>query len=134
MTQQHRGGQDGCQRIGNALARDVRRRTVNRFIESRTTIAKGRTGQHPQRARQHRCFIGQDVSEHVSGDNHVEVSRAIDQVHGHGVDQYDVILNIGKLFGHHAGGDLSPQSAWLQNVCFVNTCQSVVATLRRFGS
>jgi hypothetical protein len=43
--------------------------------------------QQAQRAGQHRGLVGEDVAEHVLGDDHVEGARLGDQVHGHGIHQ-----------------------------------------------
>ncbi len=76
VTQQHRDAEDRAVRIRDALAGDVRRGAVDRLVQAALRVAERRRGQHAERARQHRGFVGEDVAEHVLGDQHVEVAAA----------------------------------------------------------
>ena len=44
--------------------------------------------EQPDRAGDHRRLVGEDVAEHVLGQQDVEVRRARDQLHGGVVDQH----------------------------------------------
>ena len=46
----HGGGQDHANRVGNALAGDLRRRTVDRLVEADAALAEAGGGQHAHRA------------------------------------------------------------------------------------
>src|SRR5687768_6246390 len=57
IAKHHRRGQDGRERIGDALARDVRRGAMDRLVQALAArIERGR-GQHPDRAREHRRLV-----------------------------------------------------------------------------
>ena len=49
----------------------------------------------PDRARDHRGLVGEDVAEHVLGQDHVEVAGARDQLHRGVVDQHVLELHAG---------------------------------------
>src|SRR3712207_7605472 len=51
-----------------------------------TTLFRSEGGGQAQRAGKLAGEVGQDVAEHVLGDEHVEVGRPAYQVDGHGVD------------------------------------------------
>ncbi len=74
-------GQDRADRVGDALAGDVRRRAVDRLVEAGAALAERRGRQHAQRAGQHRRLVGQDVAEHVLGDDDVEARGVGDEPH-----------------------------------------------------
>ena len=78
-----------------------------------------RRGQHPQRAGEHRCLVGEDVTEQVAGDHHVEVGGPGQQVHRHGVHQDDVVVEVRILGGDDLGGDPPPQPGHLEHVRLV---------------
>ena len=67
--------------------------------------------QHAQRAGEHRRLVGQDVAEHVLGDDHLEVARGGDQPHRGGVDEQVLELDVRELLGVDAGDDGAPQPA-----------------------
>src|SRR5690606_3971072 len=75
---------DGPDGVGDALARDVRSRAVDRLIQP-WTVTDARAGQEADGAGQHRGFIREDIAEHVARHHHVEARRVADQVHGRGV-------------------------------------------------
>ena len=107
--------------IGDALAGDVGRRAVDRFVQPARAVAERGRGQQAERAGQHRGLVGQDVAEHVLGDRHVEVARAADQVHRRRVDQHVLELHVGKLVAHRrASRDLAPQARGLEHVGLVD--------------
>ena len=67
--------QDLRERIGHALARDVRRRAVDGLVEALAVRVERGRRQHPDGAREHRGLVRQDVAEHVARDEHVELPR-----------------------------------------------------------
>ena len=53
----------------------------------------------PERAGEHRRLVGEDVAEHVLGDDHLEVARRGDQLHRGGVDEQVLELDVRELLG-----------------------------------
>ena len=78
--QQHRG------RVRLALPHDVRRGAVAR-LEHRMRVADVGRRRHAHAADETRGEIGQDVAEHVLGDQHVEIPRP---AHQRGAGRVDV--------------------------------------------
>ena len=77
VPQQHRRAQDGRVGIGDAASGDVGRRAVDGLVQAAAPACAERGGgQQAQRAGQHRGLVGEDVAEHVLGDDDVEVARA----------------------------------------------------------
>jgi hypothetical protein len=54
-------------------------------------------GQHPHRTRQHGGFVGQDVAEHVFGDDHIHPGGTGDQAHRSGIHQHVLQFDIRVL-------------------------------------
>ena len=133
MPQQHRCSQHRRQGIGNPLPGDVRGTAVNWLVQSRPRFAQRCRRKQAQRSRQHRTFVGQDVSEHVAGDDHVEVGGTADQVHRHRVDQDHVIFEIRVLLPDDPFGHLPPQPRHLQHVGLVNAGQLSAPPAGRLG-
>ena len=83
-------------------------------------VAERGAGQHPERARDHRRLVAEDVAEHVLGDDHVEVARRGDELH-RGVSTSSVLeLDVRVLLRRDAAHDLAPQAAGLEHVGLVD--------------
>src|SRR5690606_12228214 len=54
--------QDGGERVGKVLARDVGRGTVRRLVHALVVGVERGRGQHADRAGEHRGLVGQDVA------------------------------------------------------------------------
>ena len=65
-------------------------------------VAGHRRAGNTQAARQFRSFIGKNVTEHVAGDDTVELIRDAHQQRGHCVDNFFIELDIGIIFRHRA--------------------------------
>ena len=75
VPEQHRRAEDRADRIRDALAGDVGRRAVDRLVETARSVAERRAREEPERPGEHGRFVGEDVAEHVLGDDHVERPR-----------------------------------------------------------
>ena len=129
VAQHHRGRQDGRQRIGHALARDVRRRAVRGFVQALVVgVQRGRR-QHADRAGQHRGGVGQDVAEHVAGDDDVELLRRAHQLHRGVVDVHVLELDV-RVFLVHVGDDVAPELEGFQHVGLVDAGHALAALAR----
>src|SRR5476649_1749340 len=126
VTQHHRHRQNGRQRVGNAFASDVRRRTVARLVHAFVVGVQGRRRQHADGTGEHRGLVGQDVAEQVVGNDHVELLRCAHQLHGGVVDvhvaQFDFRVILGHLLDH-----FTPQLAGRQHVGLVHRAQLFAA-------
>ena len=61
------------------------------------------------RARNHRCLVGEDVAEHVLGQQDVELRGTRDQLHGGVVDERVLEAHAGVV-GRDALDRLAPQA------------------------
>ena len=93
---------------------------MNRFVESVGSLTERGGGQQAERSGDHGGFVGQDVAEHVLGEQHVERRGTPDQVHRGGVDEHVLELHLRKLLAQHALDDCSPQPGRLQDVRLVH--------------
>ena len=102
VAQHHREGQNAGERVGDALAGDVRRAAVHRLVERLAPAARvGRAergrGQHAERARQHRRAIRQHVAEQIAGDDDVELLRLAHELHRAIIGVHERQLDIGVI-------------------------------------
>ena len=76
--------------------------------------------QHSDRTGHHTCLIGKDISEHILGQDDIELFRVTHQLHGTVVYQHMLQCDIRVIFCNvfHNG---SPQSGRIQNVCLIHT-------------
>ncbi len=77
--------------------------------DSGAALPQARRRQHAERAGEHRGFVGEDVAEHVLGDDHVEAARAGDELHRGVVDEHVVEGDVGVV-GVDLGDDLAPEA------------------------
>ena len=70
---------------------------------SRVDVARGR---HPEAALEGRREVRHDVSEHVVGDDDLELARILDDLHAEGVDVERRRLDVGELPGNVGEGPL----------------------------
>ncbi len=85
VIQHHGGCQHQGNRVGNALARDVRRGAMHSF-EDGGMFADVGTRRHAETTHQSGDFVRKNVAEQVGRHQHVELPRVHDQFHGAGVD------------------------------------------------
>ena len=128
---QHQGdAQYGAAGVGDAAPRDIGRRAVDGFVEPTPTVAERGGRQHPERACEHRSFVGEDVTEQVLGEHHIEVPRAAQQMHRRRVDQHVFERDGRELVLQHPAAHLAPQPRGLEDVRLVDLCD-LAATRRR---
>ena len=138
MTQKHRDAGNRTNRIRDSPPGDVRSGAVNRLIESGRRVpavaldarAERRRGQKPNRSGEHGCLVGEDIAEHVFGDDHVERCRALQQMHRARVDEQMLEHERREFLRNHSHGHLPPQPRRLQDVRLVDRCE-LAATFER---
>src|ERR1035437_8913713 len=123
---QHQGDrEDGAERIGDVLAGDVGSRSMDGFVETdRASDAGG--GEQAERSHDPANLIGEDVAEHVFGEDDVELGRPEDERHGSRVHVHVGELDIGEIAGD-ASDDLAPETRTLQNIRLVDGEQAPAA-------
>ena len=102
MANHHGARPDLADRIGDALARDVRGRTMDRLehrgiLALRVDVARRR---HADRAGERRAEVGEDVAEQVGADHHVEPVRVAHEMRRQDVDVILVRLDVRVLLAH----------------------------------
>src|SRR2546425_7370707 len=75
MPQHHGCGQNRSKRIGHVLTRDPRSRAVYRLKHRRLTGMNVPARRHAQTTLEPRSQIGNDVAEHVVGDDDIKLPR-----------------------------------------------------------
>ena len=133
IAQRHAVAGDGGDGVGEALAGDVGGRAVHRLVErlALAGLGVGRTergrGQHADGARQHRRLVGEHVAEQVVAHDHVELLGVAHQLHGAGIGQDVLQLDVLELLGVHRGDHLVPQHAGAHDVALLGRVHLVVA-------
>ena len=127
VAQQHSARENLGQRIGNALARDVGSRAARRLEEPEGAFGKRGRGKHAERPGDGASLVGEDVSEEIGTEHHVELARVAHQLHG-GVVHVEVIeLHVRELVLVNPNHRLAPQHRDGQHVGFVNGGDVVAA-------
>ena len=106
---------------------------MDRLVKALPAHVERRRRQHADRAREHRRFVGQDVTEEVAGDNHVELLRRPDELHRGVVDVHVRELDIGIL-RRHSGDDFAPQDRGVEHVGLVDRAELLAAAARGLES
>ncbi len=102
---------------------------MHRLIEPPPGFADGGGRQHADGPGQHRRGVREDVAEDVAGDDHVEVARAADEMHGRRIDIEMRELHIGVIapdLAHH----LAPERHCLQHIGLVHGTDLAAAAAR----
>ncbi len=80
---EHEGhGENLCERVSNTLACDVRSGATCRFIETEGTFGDRSGREEAHGTGEHCAFVGEDVAEEVRAEEHVEFTRALEELHG----------------------------------------------------
>ncbi len=121
MVEHHRRGEQQGRGIGETLAGDVRRRAVD-CLEDGGVFANVGARRHSETAHQSGDFVGQDIAEQVGRDDHVELPRVEHQLHGAGVNDALVHLDLPAiLLRMQLARDLEKDAGErLHDVCLVH--------------
>src|SRR5207248_3060897 len=129
VAQQHGRRGDRPDRVSDVFAGQRRRRAVDRLEQPRA-VAQRRGRQEPERSREHRGLIAQDVPEHVLREQDVDAGGVGDEPH-RGVIHVGVLQrDLGVVRGH-ACHRFAPQLRRLEHVGLVHREQAPAAAARR---
>src|SRR6266403_4666784 len=103
---------------------------MNGFVEADRTSDAGRSEQ-AERSYDSAGLIGEDVAEHVFGENDVELGGLEDERHGGRVHVHVGELDIGKI-ARDTSDDFAPETRALQNIRLVDGEQTPAAGAREF--
>src|SRR5271155_2576029 len=129
MLEHERGGVDGGQRVGDALARNVVGGTVHGLEEGgagtrRVEVGRGREA---DAAGDGAGEVGEDVAEVVVGDDDVVALRLLHQVDAGGIDMVVVPRHVGVVGGHLGDGPVPQVPGEGQDVRLVHEREVVAA-------
>ena len=115
VAQHQRRGKDLGDGVGDPLAGDIRGAATGRFVEAEPAFADTGRCEKSHGAGDHGTLVGDDVTEHIAAQEHVELVGVLDQLHGGVVHinmaQRNVRIVLGR-FGdhfppqHHGGQDV----------------------------
>ena len=125
MLEEHGGGEDLRQGVGEVLTGSLGPRAVDGF-EERRVLTERRRGLQAHGTGDAGGLVGEDVAEGVLGDDDVEETGLGEHAHRGIVDEHIVGAHLGIL-GFHLLGDLAPQTAGGQHVGLVDDGQVLVA-------
>jgi len=102
MFEHHRAGPDLADRIGDALAGNIRRRAVHRLehrreFALRIDVARRRNADGPGAGR---AEIGENIAEQVGSDDHIKAIRLKHEQRGENIDVILVPFNVGEILRH----------------------------------
>src|ERR1700674_554648 len=103
---------------------------MNWFVEADWASDAGRSEQ-AERSHDSAGLIGQDIAEHVFGEDDVELGGLEDERHGGRVHIHVGELDVGKISGD-TSDDFAPKTRTLQNIRLVNGEQTPAAGAREF--
>ena len=118
VAKDHGGGKDRAEGVRLAGSGDVGSAAVHGFVEIDRSADGGRR-KHAERASDDAGFVGEDVSEEVLGEDHVEVPGDVHDVHRHGVDELVFEGNVGIVLGDLGDGG-APELGDLEYVGLVD--------------
>ncbi|KAG0945135.1 hypothetical protein G6F31_014497 [Rhizopus arrhizus] len=130
--QHQRARPDHGDRVGDALAIDVRRRPVHGFEQRREFAfrVQVRRRRDADGAGAGRAQVRQDVAEEVARDDDVELARVAHQLHRGVVDVHVRQLDVG-IFARHLNDDIAPELRGFQHVGLVHRGDLATALLRQ---
>ena len=124
------------QRFSNGRGKGVAgqqlmRRPGDRFEHRcpfRIDVAAGRDS---HTALNHRTEIGDDIAEHITGDDHIEVSGTAQQVHGGRIDQHVLQRHV-RIVLADLHDDLAPEPGDREHVGLIDRSELAAAQTGRF--
>lgn len=126
-------GEDLRDRVGDIFAGDIRCGTARRLVQAKTLFIEAGGRQHTHRAGDHRALVGEDVAKQVGAQQHVELGRIFNQLHGGVIDIHMRQLNVRILLADLAD-DFAPQDGGLQNVGLIDGSHFVTTLAGGFKS
>ena len=101
------------------MSRDIRRRASAWLVETEAVLPEGGGGKHPEGARDLRHLIGENISEHIFCQDHIEAARLPHKKHRGGIHEgmAQLHLRISLPFLLH---DPSPKPRAVQNIRLVH--------------
>ncbi len=90
------------------------------FVQPEPSLCQAGRGQHSYGAGNHAGFIGQDITEHVGGNNHIELFRVPHQLHCGIVHVHMLKGHVGIIPGNLCD-HFPPQPRAFQDICLVDT-------------
>jgi hypothetical protein len=81
MRQHHGCGENRAARVGQVFPRDRRRGAVDRLEHRSLPVMNIPAGSHAEASLQSRGKVGDDIAEHVVGDDDVELAWVADHLH-----------------------------------------------------
>ena len=119
VRKQHRRRRDRADRIGDVLARDVRRRAVN-GLEQAGAVPQARRRQQAERPHHRAGLVREDVAEHVLGEDRRRTTTARSASFIAQVSTSLCVSVTSGILARHLGHDLPPESRDLEHVGLVD--------------
>ncbi len=119
VPEHHGGGEDGGDGVGEVASSEVGCGAVDGFVEAARGVSEGCGGEQPDGASELRGLVGEDVAEHVGGDDDVEARGIADELHGGVVDEHVLEGDVGEFAGESVEG-LAPESGGFEDVGLVD--------------
>src|ERR1700733_10307096 len=110
MPKQHRRSQDRAKGVRQILSGNRRGGTMNWLEHRRFPRMNIATGSHTQPALQSSCEVGDDIAEHVVGDDDVELARVANHLHAKSVNVHVLSGNL-WIFGTYFFEDSLPEAS-----------------------
>ena len=98
---------------------------MDRLIQAAACRPQAGGGDHTDGPGDHGGLVGEDVTEHIFRDDHIELGGIFDDLHGTVVHQHVAQLHIGVLRSQPVH-DLLPQAAGVQNIALFHGAEPFV--------
>ena len=79
--QQHSGGKNGCDGVCHILACDIGGGAMDGFVHPECAVRQTCGGQHPDRAGNLACLVGNNIPENIRGYNNIEMLGISHKLH-----------------------------------------------------
>ena len=96
------------------------------LVQAPGAVAQTGRGDHADGAGDHGGLNGDDVAEHVLGDDDVELAGVLDDLHGTVVHEHLAVLHLGVL-SLQAVHDRTPEAAGIQHVGLIHAAELLAA-------
>ena len=124
---EHEGhGEDLGERVSDTLASDVRSGTTGRFVQTEGTFGDRSGREEAHGTGEHCAFVGEDVAEEVRAEEHVEFTRALEELHG-SVVHVEVFESEFRIVLDDFVHDFAPEHARGEHVGLIDRSDLLVA-------